>query len=75
MTFSVTGAGTIEAVDNGNAATVEPFHAKQRKTFAGLALLIVRSRAGEAGAIHVAATSDGLVAASVDLSANPAKAR
>ena len=73
--FSVTGVGKIEAVDNGNAATVEPFHANQRKAFAGLALLIVRSKAGEAGAIHVAATSDGLLAASVDLSTNPAKAR
>jgi beta-galactosidase len=73
--FSVTGAGKIEAVDNGNAATIEPFHANQRKAFAGLALLIVRSKAGQAGAIHVAATSDGLVAASVDLSTNPARER
>ena len=73
--FSVTGAGKIEAVDNGNAATVEPFHANQRKAFAGLALLIVRSKEGQAGAIHVNATSDGLIAASVDLSANSAKAR
>ncbi len=73
--FSVMGAGTIEAVDNGNAATVEPFHANQRKAFSGLALLIVRSKAGEAGAIHVVATSEGLIAASVDLSTNPAKKR
>jgi beta-galactosidase len=75
VTFNVTGAGTIEAVDNGNAATVEPFHASQRKAFAGLALLIVRSRTGEPGAIHVAATSDGLVAASADLSTKPAKTK
>jgi beta-galactosidase len=73
--FGVTGAGAIEAVDNGNAATVEPFRANQRKAFAGLALLIVRSKAGVAGAIHVAATSEGLAAAAVDLSASPAKAR
>ncbi len=73
--FSVTGAGKIEAVDNGNAATVEPFRAKERKAFAGLALLIVRSNAGAAGAIHVNATSDGLIAASVDLSTTSAKAR
>ena len=39
----------IEAVDNGNAASVEPFQADRRKAFNGLALLIVRSRAGEAG--------------------------
>src|SRR5438045_7546801 len=58
--FSVTGPGEIAAVDNGNAATVEPFHADYRKAFNGLALLIVRSRAGQAGQIQVAAKSDGL---------------
>jgi beta-galactosidase len=67
--FNVTGAGTIEAVDNGNAATVEPFHADQRKAFNGLALLIVRSKRGQAGAIHVTATSDGLTQASAELTA------
>jgi beta-galactosidase len=66
--FSVTGTGTIEAVDNGNAASVEPFHGSERKAFAGLALLIVRSRPGEAGAIQVAATSEGLASATVTLS-------
>lgn len=65
--FAVTGAGTIEAVDNGNAATVEPFHAKERKAFAGMALLIVRSKAGQPGVIHVNATSDGLAAAAAEL--------
>jgi beta-galactosidase len=58
--FNVTGAGTIAAVDNGNAATVEPFHADHRKAFSGLALLIVRSRQGQAGAVHIVAASDGL---------------
>ena len=47
--FNVTGAGTIAAVDNGNAATVEPFHADRRKAFNGLALLIVRSKQGQPG--------------------------
>jgi beta-galactosidase len=67
--FSVTGAGTIEAVDNGNAATEEPFHADHRKAFSGLALLIVRSKAGMAGAIHVTATSEGLAQAAAELTA------
>ncbi len=58
--FKVEGAGKIEAVDNGNAASVEPFQADHRKAFNGLALLIVRSRAGEAGRIQVTATSQGL---------------
>jgi beta-galactosidase len=58
--FSVTGAGVIAAVDNGNAATVELFHADHRKAFNGLALLIVWSRPGEAGSIRVVATAEGL---------------
>jgi beta-galactosidase len=64
--FTVTGAGSIAAVDNGNAATVEPFQANQRKAFNGLALLIVRSKA-EAGKIHITAASDGLTEGSADV--------
>ena len=67
--FAVEGAGRIAAVDNGNAATVEPFQADRRKAFSGLALLIVRSKRGEPGEIHVRATSDGLVAAEALLKA------
>ena len=58
--FDVTGAGTIAAVDNGNAATAEPFQADHRKAFSGMALLIVRSKAGEPGRVKIVATSDGL---------------
>jgi beta-galactosidase len=64
--FSVSGVGDIAGVDNGNAATTEPFHADHRKAFNGLALLIVRSRA-MAGRIHVVATSDGLGQAQLDV--------
>jgi beta-galactosidase len=67
--FKVEGAGRIEAVDNGNAATTEPFQADYRKAFSGLALLIVRPRLNQPGDIHVTATSDGLAAASVTLTA------
>jgi beta-galactosidase len=69
--FEVGGAGRIEAVDNGNAATTEPFQADYRKAFNGLALLIVRSRAGESGSIPITAKSDGLAAASITLTAAP----
>jgi beta-galactosidase len=65
--FDVTGAGTIAAVDNGNAATDEPFQADHRKAFSGMALLIVRSKSGQAGRIHITATSDGLTAAAADV--------
>ena len=60
--FKLSGPGKIAAVDNGNAATVEPFQADYRKAFNGLALLIVRSEPGQAGRIQIAATADGLSA-------------
>ena len=65
--FTVEGAGRIAAVDNGNAASVEPFQADSRKAFSGLALLVVRSKAGASGPISVTATADGLTAASATL--------
>ncbi len=67
LRFQVSGMGRIAAVDNGSAATVEPFHADYRKAFNGLALLIVRARAHGAGAIRIAAAADGLVAARLEL--------
>ena len=63
------GAGKIAGVDNGNAATVEPFHADHRKAFNGLALLIVRSKVLEAGSIQVSATGAGLAPAQITLEA------
>ena len=66
--FSVTGAGKIQAVDNGDAATAEPFHADHRNAFSGMALLIVRAE-GKPGKIRVTATGEGLAAAKVELTA------
>jgi beta-galactosidase len=71
--FSVTGPGEIAAVDNGNAATIEPFHADYRKAFNGLALVIVRSRAGQSGEIQVAAKSDGLSDGTTQVTTEAAK--
>ena len=65
--FNVTGAGSIRAVDNGKAASEEPFHADHRKAFSGMALLIVSSEPGQSGRIHVAATSEGLAPATADI--------
>ncbi|HTX38938.1 MAG TPA: beta-galactosidase GalB [Bryobacteraceae bacterium] len=67
--FQVTGAGHNEAVDNGNAATVEPFHADHRKAFNGLALLIVRSNGTQTGKIAVTATSEGLSKGTAEITA------
>ncbi len=57
--FKVSGAGKIEAVDNGNAATTEPFQADYRKAFSGMALLIVRP-SKQPGNITIMATGEGL---------------
>jgi len=67
--FAVEGAGRVAAVDNGNAASLEPFQARERKAFSGLAQLIVRSNRGVSGAIRVRATSEGLAAAETVLKA------
>jgi beta-galactosidase len=66
--FEVDGAGVIQAVDNGNPATAEPFQAKEHKAFNGLALLIVRSKEA-AGPISVTATGDKLTPARTAFSA------
>jgi beta-galactosidase len=58
--FNLSGAGEIAAVDNGNAATDEPFRADHRKAFNGLALLIVRSKRSGEGPVRVVAASEGL---------------
>ena len=60
--FKVTGPGKIAAVDNGNAATIEPFQADYRKAFSGMCLVVLRSLAGKVGPVEVAASSDGLTA-------------
>jgi beta-galactosidase len=57
-------------VDNGNAATTEPFFADRRTAFNGLALLIVRSE-NRAGNIHIVANSNGLAASKVEIRSEP----
>ena len=58
--FQLDGPATIAGVDNGNAATVEPFQADHRKAFNGLALLIVRGKRGQSGTVRITATSEAL---------------
>ena len=65
--FKVEGAGKLEATDNGNAASEEPFQSGKHTAFNGLALLIVRSNKGAPGRIHVTASSDGLAAGTAEL--------
>ncbi len=65
--FDASGAGSIAAVDNGNAATFESFQADHRSAFSGMAMLIVRTTKGKPGDIKVTATSAGLQPGTVTL--------
>lgn len=65
--FEIAGPAEIIATDNGDATSFESFQSKERNAFNGLALAIVRTRAGEAGAITLKASSGGLTAAEVSL--------
>ncbi len=58
--FKLSGPASIAAVDNGNAASIEPFQANYRKTFNGLCLLVIKSKKGEAGEVKIEASSPGL---------------
>lgn len=76
--FALTGSGEMAAVDNGNAATEEPFQADHRKAFNGMAMLIVRSKPGDEGKIRIAATSQGLATDTIVITysgVKPAKER
>jgi beta-galactosidase len=63
--FEIEGCGEIVATDNGDPTDFTPFPSHERKAFNGLALVIVRSKAGASGSITVFAKSDGLKDAKV----------
>jgi beta-galactosidase len=71
MKFSLTGPGEIIATDNGDATSFESFQSPERKAYNGLALVIVRTKAGETGAITLRAESAGLTAGELKLTSQP----
>ena len=66
--FEITGEGFIAGVDNGNQISHEPFKAKQRKAFHGMALAIVQAKQ-KPGRIVLKAMSGELAPASVVINA------
>jgi beta-galactosidase len=70
LIFKVTGPATIAAVDNGNAASIEPFQASYRKAFNGLCLLVIKSNKGEKGEVTIEATSAGLQSKTIIIKSN-----
>jgi beta-galactosidase len=65
--FALEGPGEIIGTDNGNPISFESFQAKERKTFNGRAVVIVRSRAEQPGSLVLRAESEGLASATVTL--------
>jgi beta-galactosidase len=70
--FSITGPGTIVAVDNGNLVDHDPFQATQRKLYDGNAVAIVRAT-DASGKVTVTASSDGVTPGSVTLATQAAR--
>jgi beta-galactosidase len=58
--FEIEGPGEIVATDNGDATSFEPFQAPEHSAYNGLALVIVRAKAGQPGKFTVKAEADGL---------------
>jgi beta-galactosidase len=65
--FSIEGPGDIVSTDNGNPMDMVAFPSHQREAFNGMALVIVRSKAGEKGRITLKAKSSGLKEAQIIL--------
>jgi len=63
--FEIKGPGEIVATDNGDATSFESFQAPEHNAYNGLALVIVRAKAGQPGTIKLKAEADGLEAASI----------
>ncbi|WP_405295687.1 glycoside hydrolase family 2 TIM barrel-domain containing protein [Algibacter sp. Ld11] len=59
VSFEVTGNGVLEAVGNGNSASLESFQENFIKAFYGKCLVIVKGST-ESGTINIKATSEGL---------------
>ncbi len=67
--FRVEGPAEIAAVDNGNAASLEPFQADYRKVFNGICMVYLRSLKNEKGGITLRAEAEGLKSAKANLAA------
>ncbi len=58
--FEISGPGEIVATDNGDPSDLVAFPSPDRKAYSGLALVIIKGKAGLRGPITVTAKSPGL---------------
>ncbi len=67
--FDLEGPAEIAGVDNGDPHSLEPFQASERRLFFGKAVLILRTREGEAGVARIRAIAGGLEAGTCEVAA------
>ncbi len=72
MNVSVSGAGRLIGLDNGDSTDYEPYKCTSRRLFSGRLMAIIASN-GKAGKINVTVSSPALPDASVTLDAIPAE--
>ncbi len=65
--FSVEGPGEIVATDNGDPTNLESFQSPERAAFNGLALVIVRAKPGQTGAIVLKAEAAALAPTTINI--------
>ncbi|WP_447642723.1 MULTISPECIES: beta-galactosidase GalB [Chitinophagaceae] len=58
--FSIEGPGKIIATDNGDPSDLNSFSIPERKTLAGLALIVVRFNKGAKGSLKIKANARGI---------------
>jgi len=68
--FEISGPGEIVATDNGDPTSFESFQAPEHNAYNGLALVIVRAKAGQPGTIILNAESDGLKGSSIRINSH-----
>jgi len=72
ISFQISGAGTIAAVDNADNASHESFQASERRTFQGRCVAFVKANA-PSGKISITASSPDLKSATITIEGGGAK--
>ena len=67
--FRLEGPAEIAAVDNGDATSLEPFVASDRKAFNGQCMVYLRSLPSSGGLVKLLAESEGLAPAEITIQA------
>ncbi len=67
LRFTLAGPGEIVATDNGDPTDMTAFPSPERRAFNGLALVIVRARAGASGELRLSADGEGLIPAVISI--------